>query len=138
LRHLAQAGDHNDVLADAFDPPMEGDNAIAVVDMEDVDLPPAKRRQLSVQDDSSRVKRKWSLIALSAPSPSHQMWKSLRSGESLHILSSRNSCPMNSIGTPGPVKSRPVATRDRLRAYHDLGLFQSAIFAIRGRWSCGA
>jgi hypothetical protein len=49
LIHLAQAGDHNDVLADAFDPAMEGNDAVAIVDMEDVDLPPAKRRQLSAQ-----------------------------------------------------------------------------------------
>ena len=37
-------------------------------------------------------------------------------GSSENCLSSRNSCPMNSMGMPGVVISRPVATRLRLLA----------------------
>ena len=40
-------------------------------------------------------------------------------GSSENCLSSRNSCPMNSMGMPGAVISRPVATRLRLRAYQE-------------------
>src|SRR6516162_7551886 len=46
-------------------------------------------------------------------------------GLSLQGLSSRNSCPMNSIGTPVPVRSSPVATRERLRPYHERESFRS-------------
>ena len=76
----------------------------------------------------------------SAPSsPSHQISRSARCGLSDHSLSSRNSWPMNSIGTPGAVRSRPVATRARLRAYQERGSFQSASLGIRGcRWSPSA
>ena len=70
------------------------------------------------------MKRWKSAMCRSAPSsPSHQIMRSARFGLSDHSLSSRNSWPMNSIGTPGAVRSSPVATRARLRAYHDRGLF---------------
>ncbi len=39
---------------------------------------------------------------------------------------------MNSIGTPGAVSSKPVATRERLRAYHERGSLWSAKRAMRG------
>ena len=46
-------------------------------------------------------------------------WKSKLSD---HCLSSRNSWPMNSIGMPGAVRLMAVATRARLRPYHERGL----------------
>lgn len=54
------------------------------------------------------------------------------SGLSLQYLSSRNSWPMNSIGMPGAVSSIPVATRERLRAYHERGFEPSASAGMRG------
>src|SRR5437773_11221006 len=68
--------------------------------------------------------------------PSHQINNSGRLGLSDHSLSSRNSCPMKSISTPGDVNRIAAATRRRLRAYHDRGSFQSASLGMRGlRWS---
>src|SRR5438876_859228 len=48
-----------------------------------------------------------------------------------HCLSSRNSWPMNSIGIPGAVMTRPIATRDRLRAHQECGFEGSASRGIR-------
>jgi len=63
----------------------------------------------------------------SCRSPSHQIsvFRKCR-GLSLQGLSSRISWPMNSIGIPGAVRSRAVATRARLRAYHERASVGSA------------
>jgi hypothetical protein len=45
MRGFAEARNHDDVLADALYPPMEGNDAIAIVDMENIDLPTPERRQ---------------------------------------------------------------------------------------------
>src|SRR5437870_9651180 len=71
-------------------------------------------------------------MALSFDSPSHQMKFPGELGLSLQYLSSRNSWPMKSMGMPGAVSRRPVATRERLRAYQDRALVGSAKAGMRG------
>ena len=106
---------------------MEGEHAVAVVAVVDVDRLRAQRRMAAAQPDEVAGEAvEVGHVAVAPSSPSHQMNRSGGCGLSDQSLSSRNSWPMNSIGTPGAVSSRPVATRARLRAYQERGLSQSA------------
>ena len=113
-RALVQARDHDHIAANPRQPTMNSDDTVVVMHMEHIDAFGAQRRMLSPER------------------PSHQINNSGRPGQSVQYLSSRNSCPMKIIGTPGAVSRRPVATLARLRAYQERALLGSASAAMRG------
>jgi hypothetical protein len=121
-RRLAETDYDHDIAPHVRHPSVKGQHPIRLVHPVDGDRIGAQRRVPPPQPDhipGEAVEVAHAAVPAAEAVPPDQQVRP--AGVVGPQLSSRNSCPMNSIGTPGAVSSRPVATRARLRAYQDRG-----------------